>query len=189
MPAHRYLRTHFLIVPVIIFIHKQLHINENHYRSHFKTEKYVNVDTSAIWDNFRTVTKSDKIEQDTVGRNQLLNQHPSEGFASNFNNQTVEEFVTDTNQTNQHATLNDDETGNEFTENDGVQGFDDLVSTAEKSSSVGVNSTFLIQGSIMSRTVYKMHHKLKALISKPNGTTTTLTTTAAITSNGRHAKP
>jgi len=48
----------FLIVPGLIFLQKEMHIHEDHYESHYKTEKYVNVKTEevfSVW-KFRMAT-------------------------------------------------------------------------------------------------------------------------------------
>lgn len=43
----------FLIAPLIIFLHKEAHIHEDHDEGHFKAEKFVNVDTESILSQFR----------------------------------------------------------------------------------------------------------------------------------------
>jgi hypothetical protein len=43
----------FLIAPILIFLHKEAHIHEDHDRAHYKAEKFVNVDTDAVLSQFR----------------------------------------------------------------------------------------------------------------------------------------
>ena len=49
----------FLILPGLIFIQRELHIHD-HNTSHYKTEKFVNVDTKEVWNDFRLATTSEK---------------------------------------------------------------------------------------------------------------------------------
>lgn len=52
----------FLIAPLIIFLHKEAHIHEDHDEGHFKAEKFVNVDTESILSQFRVnVTKDESL--------------------------------------------------------------------------------------------------------------------------------
>lgn len=102
----------FLIVPGLIFVHKELHIHEDHFGSHYKTEKYVNVNTKDVWDNFRLVTTNDEIKvQHGVGVNattsepqhKLLNDQSGVVTSSNLLNTTVPKLEAK-NQTNPSST-------------------------------------------------------------------------------------
>jgi len=53
----------FLIVPGLVFLHREIHIHEDHYQYHFKQEHYVNVNTKDVWDNFRLVTTDDEAQE------------------------------------------------------------------------------------------------------------------------------
>lgn len=46
----------FLFIPGLIFLHKEMHIHEDHYESHFKTEKYIHVNTDEVFSKFRFAT-------------------------------------------------------------------------------------------------------------------------------------
>ena len=56
----------FLVVPGFVFLHKELHIHDDHHESHFKAEKYVNVDTKHVWDTFRLAT-TNQTQTQTAG--------------------------------------------------------------------------------------------------------------------------
>jgi len=58
----------FLILPGLIFIQRELHIHD-HNTSHYKTEKFVNVDTKEVWNDFRlaTTTEKDAVVQQGAG--------------------------------------------------------------------------------------------------------------------------
>ena len=51
----------FLLIPGLIFLQKEMHIHEDHHVSHYKTEKYVNVNTKEVWDNFKQATTTDDV--------------------------------------------------------------------------------------------------------------------------------
>lgn len=46
----------FLLIPGLIFLYKEFHIHENHFESHYKTEKYINVKTDEVFLSFRQAT-------------------------------------------------------------------------------------------------------------------------------------
>jgi len=57
----------FIIVPGLIFLQKEMHIHEDHYESHFKTEKYVNVKTEevfSVWKFRMATTNQTTVVQD-----------------------------------------------------------------------------------------------------------------------------
>jgi hypothetical protein len=57
----------FLIAPILIFLHKEAHIHDHHDEAHFKSEKFVNVDTEAVLSQFRVnITKDDSSHDQNV---------------------------------------------------------------------------------------------------------------------------
>jgi hypothetical protein len=42
----------FVVVPLLIFFYKEVHIHENHDEAHFKPEKFINVDTHDVLSHF-----------------------------------------------------------------------------------------------------------------------------------------
>lgn len=46
----------FILIPGLIFLHKEIHIHEDHYESHFRTEKYIDVNTDEMFSKFRLAT-------------------------------------------------------------------------------------------------------------------------------------
>ena len=54
----------FVVVPVLIFLYKEAHIHENHHEAHFKTKKFIGVDSKDTFKHFldnrqnRTSSKS-----------------------------------------------------------------------------------------------------------------------------------
>jgi hypothetical protein len=46
----------FILIPGLIFLHKEIHIHEDHYESHFRTEKYIHVNTDEMFSKFRLAT-------------------------------------------------------------------------------------------------------------------------------------
>jgi hypothetical protein len=43
----------FVIVPLLIFFYKEVHIHEDHHYPHYKSEKFINVDTHDVMSHFR----------------------------------------------------------------------------------------------------------------------------------------
>ncbi|KAL3942046.1 MAG: hypothetical protein SGARI_000397 [Bacillariaceae sp.] len=56
----------FLIVPILIFMHKVAHIHEDHDEAHFKAENLLNVDTNAVLSQFRVNNNSSTPSHDDV---------------------------------------------------------------------------------------------------------------------------
>eukprot|EP00536_Pseudo-nitzschia_multiseries_P006247 jgi/Psemu1/286336/fgenesh1_pg.130_\ len=53
----------FLVVPGLVFFHKEIHIHDDHYQYHFKQQNYINVDTKDVWDNFRLATNDEESQE------------------------------------------------------------------------------------------------------------------------------
>jgi hypothetical protein len=43
----------FVIVPLLIFFYKEVHIHDDHHEPHYKSEKFINVDTHDVMSHFR----------------------------------------------------------------------------------------------------------------------------------------
>jgi hypothetical protein len=43
----------FVIVPLLIFFYKEVHIHDDHHEPHYKSEKFINVDTHYVMSHFR----------------------------------------------------------------------------------------------------------------------------------------
>jgi len=146
----------FLILPGLIFIHKELHIHDEHYQSHFKTEKYINVDTKGVWDNFRLATTTDGIVQHEVGENatttreqtRIKEEYHSGDFTSDLHNYTLAKSVAGKNQPNPlPSTMDHYNIIAEFTEGgmNGDESYDHNLAHDDESS-VEVNSASIDQG-------------------------------------------
>lgn len=51
----------FVLIPVLIFLHKELHIHEDHHQPHFRQQKFVNVDQKQAMAHF-TVNQNQALE-------------------------------------------------------------------------------------------------------------------------------
>ena len=88
----------FLIAPLIVFLYKEAHIHENHDESHFKPEKYINVDTHDVMAHFldhqqpannpnATDTKSESVLNNGQEHSDTTDAAPStKGNATNTDN-------------------------------------------------------------------------------------------------------
>lgn len=79
----------FLILPFLVFLHKELHMHEDQYISHYKSENYAHVNTKDVWDNFKQATTTDDAVQEevkvnaTISKQQIqLEEENPDGFAS-----------------------------------------------------------------------------------------------------------
>ena len=120
----------FLLIPGMMFVHKELHIHDDYYVNHFKTEKYVNVNTKEVWDNFRVATTIDDVDivqhgvtgnltgnTTTSQQQQTIREDHSYNVTSDLHNYTVAKSVVVKNQTNPLATTMDQyRSGEELTE-------------------------------------------------------------------------
>jgi hypothetical protein len=120
----------FVLFPGLIFIHKELHIHDDYSMTHFKTEKYVNVNTKEVWDSFLVATTTDDIDivqhgvtgnvtgnATTSQQQQKIQEDHSYNVTSDLHNYTVEKSVVVKNQTNPLLTTMDQyRSGQEFTE-------------------------------------------------------------------------
>jgi len=117
----------FLFIPGMMFVHKELHIHDDYYVNHHKTEKYVNVNTKEVWDNFRVATTTDDIDivqhgvtgnvtgnTTTSQQQQTIREDHSFNVTSDLYNYTVAKSVVVTNQTN--PLMDQYRSGEEFTE-------------------------------------------------------------------------
>ena len=56
----------FLLLPFLVFLHKELHMHEDQYISHYKSENYAHVNTKDVWNNFKRATTTDDAVQEEV---------------------------------------------------------------------------------------------------------------------------
>jgi hypothetical protein len=102
----------FLIVPILIFLHKEAHIHEDHHRSHYKTEKFVNVDTESVLSQFRVniTTKEDAIHEHNLTRlNETEDHYGRETYSHHGELEEVDLHMRNERSANQH----DDDVKNE----------------------------------------------------------------------------
>lgn len=64
----------FLLIPFMVFLHKEMHIHEEQYVSHYKSESYANVNTKDVWDKFKKATTTDDGVQEGVKINTTISE-------------------------------------------------------------------------------------------------------------------
>ncbi len=64
----------FLLIPFMVFLHKEMHIHEDQYVSHYKSDSYANVNTKDVWDSFKRATTTDDAAQEEVKVNATISE-------------------------------------------------------------------------------------------------------------------
>mmetsp|Transcript_17632 Transcript_17632/g.43999 ORF Transcript_17632/g.43999 Transcript_17632/m.43999 type:complete len:295 (+) Transcript_17632:143-1027(+) len=129
----------FLLIPGMIFVHKELHIHEDQYISHYKAENYVNVNTKDVWDNFKQATTTDdtmhqKVEVNTTVVKQKSTVHKSysgDVASSLHHNHTVSKPIVSKNETNPIPATTEDEPSGDADNEDEEESLPEEVAHSE----------------------------------------------------------